>query len=92
MQVALIGIPWDENSSLSLLKSPLLQALTAPIGAESEREQAVGPQPCGAFRDSPATKNYGAFQDIAYARTRETSYIQHHHFGALVALHVERTM
>jgi hypothetical protein len=37
MRLALIGIPWGENSSLSVLKSPLLQALTAPIGAESER-------------------------------------------------------
>jgi hypothetical protein len=48
--------------------------------------------PSGAFRDSPATKNYGAFQDIAHARTGETSYFQRHHFGALFALHVERTM
>jgi hypothetical protein len=92
MRLALIDMPFGENSSLSLLKSSLLQALNAPIGVELERWQALGPQPCGAFRDSPATKNYGAFQDIAHARTSETSYIQRHHFGALVALPVERTM
>ena len=39
-----------------------------------------------AFRDTSAHRIYEAFRDIPYALLGETRYIQHRHFGAVIAI------